>query len=140
MLEQQIFKPEIVEAEIAELSKQIEARRRVLEANVEKEKGVEIVESPEETVHAVLADTIKGEIGTLPAGGFHPQASQAQSYLAALGTEDAEKLNGLIEVTFNKGIKSAVKELPGHSPFIIQAYHKVLAEQLTAELKSRGLI
>jgi hypothetical protein len=140
MNEQPIFKPEIVEAEIAELNRQIEERRATLEKNLEREKGV-MIESAEESVHKVLAETIRTEVGTIPETTFGAGASKsAASYLESLDEAQAAELNTLIQKTFEQGIAAAVKDLPSHSPFLIEAYHKILTEQLTAELKNRGLL
>ncbi len=135
-----------LEAEIAELSRQISVKRKQLES----ERGVV-------SDHEVISETITEnfvsneqttsteQVGVdLAATGVTPVVAKSvagdQSYLDTLDDQSVAVVNNLIALVPIKGIKQAINQALTHSPFILDAFHDALVDKLYDELKSRGLI
>lgn len=123
-----------IEAEIAELTKQIEAKRRVLESD----NG--IIEE-KEFVRSAVAEKIS-EI--TPQFNVQKTSSIKNdnkiSYLDNADEETSETVNGLLEIVFSKGIEDAIKEAEKQEPYIMDAFHDALTDKMFEELKTRKII
>lgn len=135
-----------LEAEIAELSRQIEVKRKQLES----ERGIV---SDREVVHEALAEdfvtneavTTTEQVGLdLTQVKVTPQVAQAptvgQSYLDILDDQSVAIINNLISLVPVEGIKKTIKQALTHPPFILDAFHDALVDKLYDELKTRGLV
>lgn len=123
-----------IEAEIAELTKQIEAKRRVLESD----NG--IIEE-KEFVRSAVAEKISEIIPQFNT----PRTSSVKndnkiSYLDSADEETSETVNGLLEIVFSKGIEDAIKEAEKQEPYIMDAFHDALTDKMFEELKTRKII
>jgi hypothetical protein len=133
-----------IEAEIAQLSQEIEAKRRLLEES----KG--IVEERE-----VLGEVVAEKVGVKPdrvvastgqptaSSGASP-ATQAKkdddSYLAGLPPETIAIVNSLILAIPRDGINKTIARAQQEHPLILDAFHDALVTHLYAEMKDRGII
>ncbi len=135
-----------LEAEIAELSRQIEVKRQQLES----ERGIV---SDREVVQEALADNfnVNEAVTTTEQVGLDmsvtkptPQVAQApvvgQSYLDTLDDQSVTIINNLISLVPVEGIKKTIKQALAHPPFILDAFHDALVDKLYDELKTRGLV
>lgn len=130
-----------IELEIEALSKEIEAKRRELEAGV----GVVHESTGEkEVVRASLAEKINAQLppsiaplGPVPVA---PAASSTGSYLDDLDPETTEKVNALIQEVFDKGLERAIKDAKNLEPYVLDAFHDALADRMYQELKRRKVI
>ncbi|HEY4506424.1 MAG TPA: hypothetical protein VJJ24_03195 [Candidatus Paceibacterota bacterium] len=134
-----------IEAEIAELSRQIDEKRRVLEES----RGIS-VEHKEALAEVVREHVFKDQAPKFtpapqpnpavppPSGGT--TASGQKSYLDDLSPESATEVNRLIELVPTKGLMAAIAEAKNSDPFVLDAFHDALVDKLYDELKSRGLI
>ncbi|HRY62780.1 MAG TPA: hypothetical protein P5056_03365, partial [Candidatus Paceibacterota bacterium] len=105
-----------IEAEIAELTRQIEAKRDILESK----KG--IVEE-KDIVRQVVGEKISSSV---PAYTPKPASSlkdTGTSYLDAADEQTANIVNGLLEKVFSEGMESALKQADLNDPYIIDAFH-----------------
>ncbi len=134
-----------LEAEIAELTKQIEVRKRVLEEqNGIRPEGKEMVAealaehfSPEPQAAALAASD--GSQTTAPPSPVRP-SEPGKSYLDALDPSTILAVNSYISMVPVEGIKKTVAKVRTESPFIIDAFHDVLVTHLYEELKTRGIV
>lgn len=126
-----------IEAEIAELSKQIEQKRNLLES----QKG--IIEEKE------LVRTAIGEkISSRPVASSPSPASvstskfsvSATSYLDSVDESTEQEINRLLSIVFEKGMEEAIKEAEKGDAFIIDAFHDALVDKMYGELKARGIV
>lgn len=122
------------EAEIAQLSKEIAERRALLE----KENNIEA--TPAEAAHEVLVDKIRAELGEKAPEIFRRNPTGEGSFVDDLSDVHKTRLNELVETTFTKGPRVAIRELFDVDPILIEAYAKVLSEQLHDEMKARGFL
>ena len=135
-----------LEAEIAELSRQIEVKRKQLES----ERGIV---SDREVVHETLVeDFISNETSTTneqvgldltqakPVAQVTQTSAVGQSYLDTLDDQSVAVINNLISLVPVEGIKKTIKQALTHPPFILDAFHDALVDKLYDELKTRGLV
>jgi hypothetical protein len=118
--------PEVLEAELADLSRQIEARRAELAA-------VSGVVTERELVH----QTVSHEFG-VPAATAAPSA--AEDYLDSLDDTTAGAVNDLISMVPTHGIKKALSAAREQDPVVLDAFHDALVDRLYDELKERGWV
>ena len=134
----------IIEQEIAQLSLAIEEKRTILE------KENRIVEE-KELVRTAVQETVAGlQLHTVPLPAHKPPPSAqppapqpkptARHYLDNLDEESVNKVQLLVNKTFDKGIKKTVGEIQHEEAFIIDAYHDALVDKLYEELKARGIV
>lgn len=130
-----------LETEIAELSKQIEAKRRLLES----ERGV-VVED-KEAVAAVVKEELfpsqaPGAAGTpaAPAPAAKPAAVASTDYLDLVDEETAESVNALISQIPEQGFRKTAALAESMSPYYLDIFHDVLTTRLYDELKNRGYL
>ena len=134
----------VIEAEIADLTREIDARRKMLEAQ-----GGVVVEAPSgrELVRTALIEKMSpgaplpqtSTASTIQTKAV-PQAKKTASYLDDLDEETIEKVNQLIEYAFAKGIKKALARAYENDPAVADAFHDALVDKLYAELKTRGVV
>lgn len=133
----------ILENEIAELNKEIEAKRALLEAKhgITSERGV-LHEVVAEKIDQPSADAaaLRQELQTSMVGGGQTAQSQKSGYLNSLSDDQAGTINQLISLIPSKGIKYAVAEAKKLDPFLLDAFHDALVDKLYNELASRGLV
>jgi hypothetical protein len=139
------FNPGVVEAEIAQLSKEIAEKRKILET----QKGVfEEAGGDKELVRVAMAEKI---FPTQPAVTQTTQSAvtptpppkrpaQDASYLDSLDQETVQSVNMLVDKAFSGGIEAAVSKAKGMSPFVLDAFHDALTDKLYEEMKSRKLV
>jgi hypothetical protein len=139
----------VIEAEIVLLTKEIEEKRRMLEA----QKGV--IEAPKdekELVRAVLAEKFPSSAPVqtqapvpAPATPAVPPPTAAKkpaggSYLDTLDEESVASVNVLLEGAFSHGLSAAISKAREQSPFILDAFHDALTDKLYDELKARKIV
>lgn len=128
-----------IEAEIDQLSKEIEAKRRELETA----RGVSHEsESDKEIVRASLAEKIHSPSSVpsqVPVSSAAP-ASPVVSYLDDLDADTAEKVNMLIQEVFSKGLEAAIKDARREDPYVLDAFHDALVDRMYDELKARKAV
>jgi len=133
-----------IEAEIAELSRQIEEKRRTLEES--RGISVEHKEAISEVVREhVFKDRASKFTPQQPTPAVSPPRDRKtvisqQSYLDNLSPEMASEVNRLIELVPTKGLMAAIAEARNAEPFVLDAFHDALVDKLYDELKSRGII
>lgn len=139
------FSKNMIEAEIAELSKKIEEKRRQLEGKsgiVEERELVKsaIVEHVGENTTPPLpvTSTASTQSSQSKAVAFDP--SSGKSYLDYLDEDSRNRVTELVGIVFEKGISAGFKEALHDEPFVIDAFHDVLTDKVLNELKKRGLI
>ena len=119
-----------IEAEIAELSAQIEAKRRILES----EQG--IVED-RALVRQVVSDFVPPAQTTVSSA---PPPSDNSSYLDNLSVEVREAVALLVAKVFERGLAKTITEARQMSALDLDAFHDTLTDKIYAELKNRGLV
>ena len=130
-----------LEAEIADLTKQIDAKRNQLQ----EERG--IVPESKEVVKEVLSEHIYAG-GQPSATATDDDAVSAttttddddDSYLDSMPPEAVEKVNGLIEMIGTEGIKKTIELAKEGDPYVLDAFHDALVDKLHGDLKSAGVI
>jgi hypothetical protein len=128
-----------LESEIAELSREIEVKRRQLEA----ERG--IVEE-RELVSAVVAEKISSSpaaISTEQVSNTIPSTvagAKTDDYLAALDDHTVTAVNTLISTIPTEGLNKVITKARQFDPLVLDAFHDALVTKLYAELQTRGLI
>jgi len=130
-----------LEAEIAELSRQIEDKKRTLEAENgiihEKEVVSEAVAEHFYTpAPAAVASDNNNDGNSAP---VKPKPA-TQDYLDTLPPETVESINLYVAMIPAKGIRQTVKKVQTEEPFLVDAFHDALVTRLYDELKSRGII
>lgn len=133
-----------IEAEIAELSKAIEAKRALLEAS----KG--IVPESKDVVREVVRERVYSGETAPPAPPVAAAqtddatddsgSSDADSYLDSLDQESIAKVNHLVELVSSEGISKSIEAAKKEDPYILDAFHDLLVDKLHNELKSQGII
>ncbi len=133
----------ILEQEIAELNREIEAKRAALEA----QKGIV---SERGAVHEVVAErlaeshpdaaALRRELQTSAASAAVSNSSTKAGYLANLSDEQIEEVNRLVGLIQDKGIGRAIAEAKTLDPFLLDAFHDALTDKLYEELVARGLV
>jgi len=132
-----------LESEIAELTRQIEDKRRTLE----EESG--IVREEKEMISETIADhfyddtkalspSASGQIdsATISAKPF----SSNKDYLDSLSPEIIESVNTYVAMIPKDGIRKTISRVQSETPFIIDAFHDALVTRLYDELKERRII
>lgn len=132
----------VLEAEIAELNREIENKRRELE----EKKGMI---SERGALHEVIAEkldqasadaaSLRQELKSSTAANQNNN-SQSGDYLNALSDDQVEIVNHLVSLIPEKGIKQAIAEAKKLNPFLLDAFHDALVDKLYEELTSRGLV
>ncbi len=132
------YKENNLEAEIAELNREIEAKR----AQLEKEKGiVEERDVVKEVVsqHVYASDEVS-DGAAIPAKSTSAPAVPTANYLDGLDTDTILTVNSLISAIPEMGIKKTITKARTEHPLILDAFHDALVNNLYEELKERGLI
>lgn len=65
---------------------------------------------------------------------------QSKSYTQDLTPEAREQIANLIKITLEKGLDDGIKNAQRLDPFLLDAFHDVLAEELVKEMKIKKLI
>ncbi|OJI08016.1 MAG: hypothetical protein COX02_02550 [Candidatus Vogelbacteria bacterium CG22_combo_CG10-13_8_21_14_all_37_9] len=124
-----------LETEIAELSKQIESKRRLLEA----EQGV-LVED-RELVSAVLKEELFPSQISASTTKTNPNDDSASAdYLDSLDEETVESANALLSRIPEFGFRKTVALAAKMGPYNLDIFHDVLTTRLYDELKTRGYL
>lgn len=137
-----------IESEIIELNRQLEEKKKQLEA----QSG--IVEEKE-----ALAEVVSEHIYGSTASGVTDDEDDSNSddkvktdiptkrsnktggcYLDTLSSEEASRINTYILSVPANGIKKTINQVKNEDPLLIDAFHDALVTKLYDELKSRGLI
>ena len=126
----EINKEHNLEAEIAELNREIEIKR----AELEQEKG--IVEEREAVSEVVASHVYASDTSTQ---AVSPAPSSA-NYLDNLDADTVVLVNNLISDIPKAGIKKTIARARAEHPFVLDAFHDALVTKLYEELKERGLI
>lgn len=132
----------VLEAEIAELNREIASKRRELEAKqgMVSERGAlhEVIAEKLDVSSADVA-ALRQELKTSTAGNQNSNANTA-GYLNSLSDDQIEVVNNLVNMIAKKGINKAVTEAKKLDPFLLDAFHDALVDKLYDELTSRGLV
>ncbi len=136
-----------LEAEIAELSRQIEEKRKALEESrgmsVEHQEAISEVVREKLTPGIVPTQSTSTDDDTDDDDKKKVAASTTpvhQHYLDAAPPQSVREINDLIELVPSKGVAFAIKEAKGREPFIMDGFHDALVDRLYTELKTRGYI
>ena len=135
-----------MEAEIAELSRQIEEKKRVLEgqSGIVREDKELVSETVAEHFYVATPKPTTAQAGSTATDDQSAPAPVPQpvsdDYLATLPPEQVEILNAYISMVPKDGIKATVNKLMMENPFMLDAFHDVLVTRLYEELKTRGII
>lgn len=134
-----------VEAEIAELSKQIEEKRRSLEAGhgiIEEKDLVRhvVAERIGEVMGQALSITPPAVTPVAPASTTPATKKKKPTYLDTLDDDAVAKVNALIASIFETGISKTIKQVVEEDPFILDAFHDALVDKLYEELKNHNLV
>jgi hypothetical protein len=136
-----------LESEIAELTRQIENKKRILEAG----HGLnhEATASGKEVVAETIAEhfyagntSVTGTVSNddKPTQVPVKPSSVSKDYLDNLTPEVVESINSYVSMISESGIRKTVKLVQSEQPFIIDAFHDALSTRLYDELKQRGVI
>lgn len=138
-----------IEAEIKELSRQIEEKRRMLEES----RGVPI--RHEEAINEVVSEHLKIDGAVLGSTTTQATDDDAQNkattstassatthqhYLDNAPPQVIREVNDLIELVPTKGVKAAIALAQQKDPFTLDAFHDALVDRLYHELKARGYL
>lgn len=137
-----------LESEIAELTRQIDSKKRALEeANgIVHEKEVVSTAVAEHFYGSPLSSSAQGanDDDTDDQGDSKPVAvkpkTATKDYLDTLPPESIESVNSYVAMIPEKGIRQTVQKVQTEQPFLIDAFHDALVSRLYDELKSRGII
>lgn len=138
-----------IEAEIAQLTKEIEAKRAELESSrgISHEGG-----SDRGAVREVLGEKLglspapsPAPAPVDPAQAFATPASTQKksatvSYLDSLDDATVAIVNSLVQQAFDKGILSSIRVARSESPYVVDAFHDVLTDRVYEELKKRNIV
>lgn len=130
------FEQNKIEQEIAELSKQIEQKRNLLES----QKG--IIEE-KEVVREVLGEKIKQVSPVPPASspaGTTAKPGVGTSYLDSVDPETEAEVNRLLGIVFSKGIEAAISEAERDDAYLMDAFHDALTDKMYEEMRTRGMV
>lgn len=136
----------VIEAEIQELSRQIEEKRKALEES----RGMHV--EHQEAISQVVLEHLKpgGSTTTTTSDDDEdtddtkkqakPAAATHQHYLDTAPPQVVREINELIELVPTKGVKEAIKQAQNREPFVMDGFHDALVDRLYTELKTRGYI
>jgi len=131
----------IIEEEIADLTKRIEEKRKVLES----EKGVlqerEIIK---EAIANKISEKVPGytpsPAPTTSANDIPAIAVGGISYLDRVDEETKTEVNRLLGMVFSQGINTATQEAIKSGPFVLDVFHDALTDKMYEQLKSQGIV
>jgi hypothetical protein len=132
MIEQ--FDDNILEADIAELSKEVQAHAQA-------------PEQPKEAIRGVIGEKLY-ETSSEGAGSAVGQSSAPVSdpnnplpdYAAAEPAEVRLEVEKLLDTTMHKGLASGIAEARKKDPATLKLFHDSITEKLYVALKRRGII
>lgn len=122
-----------IEAEIAELTKQIESKRRVLESK----KG--FIEE-KDLVRQAVGEKISAAVPTYTPRAASVTTTNAKSYLDSADEDTANMVNELLQKVFSEGMALAMKQVKLNDPYIIDMFHDALTDKLYEKLKADGIV
>ncbi len=128
------FSSNNLETEIAELSKQIEAKRRLLES----ERGV-LVEDREAVATVIKEELFSGQT-TEVMGAKTTSSEPSSNYLDNVDEETVESVNALLSQIPEQGFRKTAALAEKMSPYYLDIFHDVLTTRLYDELKTRGYL
>lgn len=120
---------EVLEAEIARLSAEIQKYKELPEAQVMSEQEI-----------------VKKSIQSVVPPPPPPPTQQKQKddalpdYVNSAPAESKLEVEYLVNVAFSRGIDKANAEAAKSNPFVMDAFHDALAAKLYPELQKRGII
>jgi hypothetical protein len=134
----------VLEAEIAELSRQIEAKRKQLEVEngiVSDQEIVAQTVAESFTTLALEQSTTSEQVGVdVTPASVSTSLPPSATYLDTLDEESVVTLNTLIAMVPEQGVGKAIRVAASHGPFMLDAFHDALVDRLYAELQTRGLV
>lgn len=132
-----------IESEIAELSRQIEDKRRLLE----QKQGVISNIDEKELLKEAIADSFslgEAEISETPeqTENLNQEVKQTPTghYFDYLPEDSIAKVNQLISQVPQVGILGVIKKARQETALVLDAFHDALVDKLYEEMKSRGLL
>jgi hypothetical protein len=137
-------KNSVLEAELAELSRQIEKKR----SELERERGI-VVESKTMLREIVSKEVVpsQGTSDGVVTSASAPTPSTgtgsvtvAPTYLDSLDPDSYERVMSLITAVQTDGIKKTIARAREESPYILDAFHDALVDKLYEELKRLKLV
>ncbi|HBM46131.1 MAG: hypothetical protein UT05_C0003G0096 [Parcubacteria group bacterium GW2011_GWF2_38_76] len=123
-----------IEAEIAELTKQIENKRHILES----EKG--FVEEKEIIRQAVGEKMSETSPSYVPSTSGTKTNDTVGSYLDSADENTTNVVNSLLEKVFSTSMESAMKDAMLNEPYVIDMFHDALTDKLYEKLKAEGIV
>jgi hypothetical protein len=100
-----------------------------------------------EVIVSVLQEKTRQQVPT-----YQPQPIVAQktddqgeytnlpAYAKTAPTETTDRVEKLIDLTFEKGISYGIREMAQDDPFVIDMYHDALADRMVTKMKEKGLL
>ncbi|MEK7135978.1 MAG: hypothetical protein AAB821_00080 [Patescibacteria group bacterium] len=121
-----------IEAEIAELSRQIESKR------LELEQKNNIVTDDKALVRDII--TSANSATTTSAKIVSDSNNNSDSYLDSLPVGVEKQVGQLVEKVFDRGLTKTIAEAKKLPALDLDAFHDTLTDRVYNELKSRGLV
>lgn len=135
-----------LESEIAELSRQIENKKRALEAEngiVREEKEIvaeTVIEHFYTEVNPAADSRINSDEDNSPKSVLPKMVAVGKDYLDTLAPETIESVNAYVSMIPRDGIRKTVSKVQTEQPFLIDAFHDALVTRLYDELVARKII
>ncbi len=131
-----------IEAEIAELSRQIEAKKRILEQerHIVPEGRVLVGEALAEHFYPPAVSSASAPTFNQTSAVAVAAHQAAPDYLDTLDSDTIQVLNTYITKVGQDGIRKTLAQLRSDHPYILDAFHDTLITRLYHELQERGLI
>lgn len=124
--------PSTIEHDIAELEKQLEAKKADLEHN----------KSEKEILHSIIGEKIQKHVPTYqpqpaPSSSTHI-ATEPPSYLSE---ELKDKIREIVDLVFSKNLEDGIREAAkSNNAAVIDAFHDILVDELYDQLVERKKI
>lgn len=131
-----------LEAEIAELTKQIEAKKLALEssAGVVREDREIISSTVAEKFYDPASSASDDSVADDNQGEADKKTKVSKDYLDNLQPETVSAINAYVSLIPKSGIRKTIKLVQTEQPFMVDAFHDALVTRLYEELKQRGII
>lgn len=143
MSEEKVSSP--LEAEIAELSKRIEEKRRQInEANgliEEKDLVKSAIAEMSAEVAPGAASVPAADVKEVPKESVPTKTISGQkTYLASLPSEIKTRVDELIAEVYSHGLRKTLAKVMMESPAVMDSFHDMVADVAQKEMKEKNLI
>ena len=128
---QEKMQPNLLEAEIADLTSQIEKKRAELEAKQD------IVTDDKQVVASVVRDNLNDEVGAVAivSDGAVDESEEPRD----TGIVES-KVAAILSVFQESGLGKAISEVKDEHPSVVDAFHDKLVDELYDTLRKQGIV